>query len=195
MFANTIRYLDRSRRSLTKPDHLKKIGQIYKQALVAEAGLHQLHGHMARAMRNARVTVEGRAGKWTVTITNRARLGSPSDKAPKGTIAAFLKDYPRYRSAGDPPHSSWAWRALPPQGKIKLEQERLRGKYGGANAIAAGRAPYFWAQDQGTAEGAASGKKAGLRWSRAKGFVGRAKARARAEVMQYVREVIQRAVE
>lgn len=43
----------------------------------------------------------------------------------------------------------YAWWALPTTYKQLLQQKRLEGEFGGGEAIAAGRAPYFWGQEYG----------------------------------------------
>lgn len=44
-----------------------------------------------------------------------------------------------------PPNEAWWW--LPSYQKRKLQEERLRGRFGGENAAGVGRAPYFWVQE------------------------------------------------
>lgn len=42
-----------------------------------------------------------------------------------------------------------AWWALPTSYKALLQQKREGGAFGGAEGVAAGRAPYFWGQEYG----------------------------------------------
>ena len=43
----------------------------------------------------------------------------------------------------------YAWWALPTSYKELLQKKREEGEFGGSEAIAAGRAPYFWGQEYG----------------------------------------------
>lgn len=110
-----------------------------------------------------------------------------AEKAPSGTIAAFLRDHPRFyrrfkksryqfqgptdkrgqrkivkiygdTSSHGPVDKRSAWWNLPPEGKAILQREREGGAYGGANALA----KYFYVQDQGKADWRASGDKAAI---------------------------------
>ncbi|NIQ88601.1 MAG: hypothetical protein GWN93_05795 [Deltaproteobacteria bacterium] len=50
-----------------------------------------------------------------------------------------------------PANSSMAWWNLTPRQKRLLHERRLAGEYGGETAAGVGRAPYFWAQEYGSA--------------------------------------------
>jgi hypothetical protein len=107
----------------------------------------------------------------------------------RGTIAAFLRDYPQFRSRSkrrvfqEYPESvlrrsPWlrgqgetfeqiadrrqAWFNLPAAGKRRLQEEREGGRYGGALAAQAGLAPYFYGHDKSRAKWQAAGYAAGL---------------------------------
>ncbi len=45
--------------------------------------------------------------------------------------------------------SAYAWWNLTHKQKRILQEQRELGKFGGQNAAGAGRAPYFWAQEEG----------------------------------------------
>lgn len=75
---------------------------------------------------------------------------SPDDKAPSGTIKAFLKKHNKYRMKwvnGRPPAPYWnyPWAMLPQEGKDELEREREMGNFGGVP----GKAPYWHVVDVG----------------------------------------------
>lgn len=57
-----------------------------------------------------------------------------------------------------PMHKSQAWWYLSRRQKEILQREREAGDYGGERAAAAGRAPYFWAQEHGEPRAAIRGK-------------------------------------
>lgn len=72
-------------------------------------------------------------------------VGDPSETAKRGTISAFIRNYPKLRGS-KPIRSSGAWWALTDDGKDRLRQTRRHGAYGGAKpaywyAIAAGLVP------------------------------------------------------
>ena len=63
-----------------------------------------------------------------------------------------------------PANSAMAWWNLTPKQKRLLQERRLAGEYGGETAAGVGRAPYFWAQEYGSAAANIQGQ----------GFAGRA---------------------
>lgn len=91
---------------------------------------------------------------WKVGVGNRKYLGDKETPSPKGTIWAFLKDYPQFfkfprEINGRKNYSkATAWRDLPEAGKRMLDGQRQAGKYGG---IGANYARYIWAQNDGNA--------------------------------------------
>lgn len=101
-------------------------------------------GYMASRMSTVRQvrsagSVEGYgAGAYSL-------IGDPSNRATPGTIAAFIKNYPKLRGTR-PLVSSGAWWTLEQAGKDRLRDTRRHGAYGGAKpaywyAIAAGLVP------------------------------------------------------
>ena len=48
-----------------------------------------------------------------------------------------------------PSNKSTSWWALPSSYKDLLQEKREGGMFGGAEGVAAGRAPYFWGQEYG----------------------------------------------
>lgn len=72
-------------------------------------------------------------------------VGDPSESAKRGTISAFIKNYPKLRGAR-PTRASGAWWTLEEAGKERLRETRRFGAYGGPKpaywyAIAAGLVP------------------------------------------------------
>lgn len=140
-------------------------------------------GTLRQALSNARFRYsQAGPGVWDIRVSNRAALGSDSEGAPRGTIAAFLAKYPQFRAKNRvtpkkqgrdvygrftrrqvvviPPAQAW-WR-LSARAKDVLQRERERGRFGGERAIAAGRAPYFWVQSKKTSRALSSAARAGL---------------------------------
>jgi len=75
------------------------------------------------------------------------------ESAPRGTIANFLKEHPEYRA----PNNEYiprgmAWWHLPQDGKEKLKEERMAGKFGGKPP----RAPYWLIAEYGSTAGISS---------------------------------------
>ena len=63
-------------------------------------------------------------------------VGDPSVSAKRGTIASFIKNYPRLRGRF-PLFSSGAWWTLTPEGKDSIRAARRYGAYGGPK-------PAYW---------------------------------------------------
>jgi hypothetical protein len=77
-------------------------------------------------------------------------LPEPSS-ARKNTISDFLEEHDEFRTSGNVP-KNMAWWYLPPEGKRKLKQERMGGKYGGMPE----RAPYWLIAEYGSTAGISS---------------------------------------
>jgi len=71
--------------------------------------------------------------------------------APGGTIKEFLKAYPQFRIGGNVP-KNLAWWYLSREGKIKLKEERMGGKFGGKPP----NAPYWLIAEYGSTAGVSS---------------------------------------
>lgn len=74
----------------------------------------------------------------------------------------------------------YAWWNLRKSWKSELQAERLAGHFGGENAAAAGRAPYFWSQEYGNP--AAAIKPQGFAQASWKAFQNRKKQNLRQSV-------------
>ena len=57
-----------------------------------------------------------------------------------------------------PGNSALAWWNLSRKQKDALQAGRMAGKYGGVNAVGAGRAPYAWVQEFGESRSAIKGQ-------------------------------------
>ena len=112
---------------------------------------------------------------WSAVVGSWGRIGSPEDKAPSGTIAAFLEAHPEYKMGNETKderrerrlraserkeagigsvfntwmvdRSRYAWWLLSLEARRVLQQERLAGKFGGESGVGAGRSPYFYVQE------------------------------------------------
>lgn len=97
----------------------------------------------------------------------RSSVGYEDRGAPRGTIRAFLRDFPQFRKKdrgkGDWFHPSEAWKELGPEGQRVLQEQREAGNYGGLNqGVAAGKSAYFFPQEGSFPDWSASGKKANI---------------------------------
>ncbi len=125
-------------------------------------------GNMAaKLLRIGPAKILGGRGEWkfSVSLGDQARLGNP-DRAPRGTIRAFLKDYPQYRRRGKNSKSfqaRQAWWLLSPAAKAKLQELRGSGLYGGGyQSIGSNKAAYFYQQEGSEPEWSASAEAAGI---------------------------------
>ena len=101
---------------------------------------------------------------WEIGVGNLERLGTPST-ATRGTIAAFLEKYPKYRR-----NNAWkqsvgfrknlAWWYLPETAKEILQWERAAGNFGGAAYYPGAPARYYYVQS-GEGSWAGSSLKSG----------------------------------
>ena len=90
------------------------------------------------------------------------RIGNPN-RAPRGTIAKFLQDFPRYRNVGRIIESRFAWWLLSAEAKERLQLERQAGKYGGGYlGVGLGKSAYFYAQEGTDPAWAESASAAGI---------------------------------
>lgn len=97
----------------------------------------------------------------------RDSVGWENRGAPRGTIRAFLRDFPQFRKKGrgkgDWFHPSEAWKELGPEGQRVLQEQRMAGNYGGLNqGVGAGKSAYFFPQEGSFPDWKASGMKASL---------------------------------
>lgn len=103
--------------------------------------------------------------RFQVWIGDARGLGN-ANRAPRGTIKQFLKDYPQYRlrrKQGQFFTRSEAWWMLSRAGKAKLQELRQQGLYGGGyQGIGSGKAAYFYPQEGSQADWADSAKGAGI---------------------------------
>jgi len=71
--------------------------------------------------------------------------------ADRGTITAFLNEHDEFRIGGHvPKHKAWWY--LSPEGKEKLKEERMKGKFGGDPQ----NAPYWLIAEYGSTAGVSS---------------------------------------
>lgn len=103
--------------------------------------------------------------RFQVWIGDARGLGN-ANRAPRGTIKAFLKDFPQYRlrrKQGQFFSRSEAWWMLSHAGKAKLQELRQQGLYGGGyQGIGSGKAAYFYPQEGSQPEWGDSARRAGI---------------------------------
>jgi len=121
-------------------------------------------GQMIRNLTTATPIQEGARG-FTAGLGPRSKLGDENVPAPRGVIAQFLNDFPKFRKRPQfrTGGKERAWWDLPRAGKEKLEAMRKAGYYGGSQqGIATGKSPWFFPQE-GTLDGwGASAANAGI---------------------------------
>ena len=204
-FQKAIRHLRQFKREYQDRRPVEKLASLIRKNIVEQAPSSS--GNLKRALLNAQFRYESLGpGNFSIRVTNRSRLGTDTDSAPRGTIAAFLDKYPQFRvkyrktkkpQGRDiygrytrrvfervPPAQAW-WR-LSAQAKAVLERERKRGRFGGESALAASRAPYFWVQSKKTGRALSSAAKAGLTRG-SYNFVAVGIAKGKAEFSAYMR--------
>lgn len=137
--------------------------------------------------KNLTVVFDGKKigpGVWQAGVGDKKMIGSPSDKAPRGTISQFLKEVggPEYNfwPGRQKVNSRYAWWALPSFLKERLQAERLAGRFGGETGVGAGRSPYMYSQDRGNANAGITGQR----------FISMAFVVWRAVRSQYIRAVM-----
>lgn len=101
--------------------------------------------------------------RFEMWIGDMRGLGN-ANRAPRGTIAAFLRDFPQYRMRRKRPFvKSQAWWELSRAGKRKLQELRMAGLYGGGyQGIGSGKAGYFYQQEGSLPDWAQSAAEAGI---------------------------------
>lgn len=121
-------------------------------------------GQMVRNLSTLTDLREGERG-FEIGLGDRSKVGNENIPAPRGTIQAFLDDYPQfrkrpqYRTGG----KERAWWDLPRAGKEKLESLRKAGLYGGSDqGFATGKSPWFFPQEGSLDGWGASAKAAGI---------------------------------
>lgn len=119
-------------------------------------------GNMAQKLLRYRVRRLG--GESWIYLGDRTQLGNPG-RAPRGTIRAFLRDYPQYRLRGKKRQfqARQAWWVLSGAAKRKLQELRMQGLYGGGyQGIGSNKAAYFYPQEGSDEEWGASAQAAGI---------------------------------
>lgn len=116
---------------------------------------------MVRNLTTATPVREGSQG-LSAGLGDRKLVGYESLGAPRGTIKAFLRDYPEFRTRARVPEDK-AWSYLSAEGKAVLQLEREGGKYGGSDqGVGVGKSAYFF-QQEGSLDGwAGSAAKANI---------------------------------
>ena len=130
-------------KSLNSPDLVEAIGYNLAAHLAEQYSFSGLEVRSGAAL-NA-LTYVGEAERvggnaWTIGVGNREDLGEEDQPAPEGTLRAFFNDNPEI-----PPSP---WKFIPPDYKMKLEQLRRMGMYGGRGPSYAN---YIWVQNNGSA--------------------------------------------
>jgi len=104
---------------------------------------------------------------FTAGLGPRGRVGFEDRGSPRGTIKAFLRDFPQFRKKqqgkGDWFPASDAWKELGPEGQRVLQQQREAGNYGGLDqGVGVGKSAYFFVQEGSFPDWRSSGLKASL---------------------------------
>lgn len=131
--------------NLRSPEPLEKLGNhvASKMANAAPVESGLLRGTLASS-----VTPASKHGNtWWVGVGAYDDVGSPTRKAPRGTIRRFLKDYPKYKqgvrySGGVPFNPQHAWWYLSAEAQEQLDLARAAGAYGGA--VKGKVVPAYW---------------------------------------------------
>lgn len=150
---------------LRQPDTLADIALELSAAMAA--GAPKKTGVMAEAL--AEVGSPEQTGEgWKIGVGDLKLLGKPEDKAPPGTIAAFLMsdEGKQYRTRNVSAIPGWekrkAWEFLSNRGRQALQEQRQMGLYGGPAYMGGGPARYYYVQSQDKPEWAQSAYGAGL---------------------------------
>jgi len=137
-----------------------QLGESLRSAVAAQVPVAT--GNMAQKLLRYRVRRQG--GTTWIYLGDASQLGNPG-RAPRGTIRAFLQDYPQYKLRGKKRRfqERQAWWMLSLPAKRKLQELRMAGQYGGGyQSIGSGKAAYFYPQEGSDPDWAASAEAAGI---------------------------------
>jgi len=141
-------------RGLTSPSLAQDLAQVLSQSIVEEyfgSGLGVESGRTMAALEHVGQIETTPNGFRIGVVGPLSETGVPSDKAPGGTIKAFLKEH--YVLKGGVP-SNMAWRLLSDVQKQHLARERLAGKFGGEK----GGPRYMWTHERGAPSAGIEGR-------------------------------------
>lgn len=153
--------LEEQRHKLRDGGYIEALGQDAKILLQTNAPSQT--GTLVRNLGTSSGVHENQKG-FTLGYGRRQNVGQSKIGAPRGTIRSFLRDYPEFRrnwsfvkAMGSP------WKALPIEGRAKLQEERMNGSYGGSNQGAGvGMSAYLYPQEGTFDEWNRSAAKAGI---------------------------------
>lgn len=137
--------LVQQRATLSSGKYIEKLAEDMQHFLLEGAPV--MTGTLARNLSSSTGIKETNKG-FRVGFGPRSKVGVSDRGAPRGTIAAFLRDHPEFRRNMAFVRSVGAWQALPKEGKELLQQEREQGSYGGANqGVGVGKSAYLYPQE------------------------------------------------
>lgn len=143
-------------RELRNPEYAEELqnGMVASFVVPVETGLLK---DAVTEKSNIRKTVEG----FEFGVGNADKMGNPN-RAPRNTIKEFLSDFPEFkRKTGVT--SRYAWWALPPEAKKRLESARRQGLYGGGyQGHGSGKSAYGYQQEGSQPEWQQSAQAAGI---------------------------------
>lgn len=136
--------LERQRRTLRSAKFIEDLGSTLKVNLQENAPTQT--GTLIRNLgttSGVRETAEG----LRLGYGQRSAIGPDDQGAPRGTIKAFLRDFPEFkRKWSRVKTANRAWWALPQAGKEELQRQRQAGRYGGESGVGAKKSPYLYPQ-------------------------------------------------
>jgi hypothetical protein len=185
MHTGLVQRLQRQSAALGDPQNVVRLADWLSSAFADLAPVGKTRTLIRNLTRigNLRVVQDG---VYEIGVGDGQAVGSPEDKAPPGTLAAFLSAHKEFKTRRGVP-SRYAWWLLSPEAKRVLQDEREAGKFGGETGVGAGRSPYMWVQDGSTGGGRAGAQKAAIR---PQDFIEPALEALEAHVTDVVREVM-----